>query len=361
MQMGRWFGYRVGYELLPRIWMTRNTRRKFRHMALAEMHLRESLKDLEVTDCKTADYRLSVLSHPNYGWLRPTAKNRMAGAEFAEVSFVGTNNQTVVFENQADWLRHNLVLAKNFLTSLGVPSNKTAKNAVWRSVATAKVAGFIEQMKFSEHAKTFNIKKCFVEWLKKYSEKRREDGLSDGWSVIAAGIQDPKAPSWRISSTLSVKKVTRSRLAREDIDQSFSIGTLLDQADQFADFKKPSKGRETLRKQILDEKRRDEFNGDPPPQLIIYCIDKDSKPRTGERGTSRADLRAVEDVVGVCVLVPGSRGKLDNNKVTVKRDRSDAVDVIPDINDSGAPTPRAARKKAGPARKGAGKKARKAQ
>lgn len=361
MQMGRWFGYRVGYELLPRIWMTRNTRRKFRHMALAELHLRESLKDLEVTNCKPADYRLSVLSHPNYGWLRPTAKNRMSGAEFAEVSFVGTNNQTVVFENQVDWLRQNLALSESFLASLGDPSNQTAKNAVWRSVPTAEVAHFIKKMNFSEHAKTFNIKKCFVEWLKKYSEKRRKDGLSDGWSVIAAGIQDPKAPAWRISQTLSVKKVTRSRLAREDIDHSFSIGTLLDQADQFADFKNPSRGAQTLRKQVLDKMRRDEFNDDPPPQLIIYCINKDSKPRKGENGTSRADLRAEEDVIGVCVLVPGSRGKLDNNKVTVKRDRSDGVDGTPDVDDSDAPTPRSAHKKSSPFKRSAAKRARKAK
>jgi hypothetical protein len=346
MQMGRWFGYRVGYELLPRIWMTRNTRRKFRHMALAEMHLRESLKDLMATNaCKPADYRLSVLSHPNYSWLRPTARNKMSAAEFAEVSFVGTNNQTVVFENRAEWLRHNLNVAKQFLGSLGPPFSHTGKCAVWRSVPTEQIAAVVNRMNFSEHARTFNNKKCFVDWLSKYAERRRADGLTDGWSVIAAGIRDPNAVTWDITRDVSVKKVTRSRLAREDIDDSFSVGTLLDQADMFADFQKPPPTGGTLSKQEVDKKRREEFNNDPPPQLIFYCIDKNSRPRGGEVGTSRVDLCAVEDVVGVCVLVPGSRGELDVNKVTVKRDDMDADDIAPDFTDAPADTKVAGRRK----------------
>ncbi len=44
MQMGRWFGFRSGYELLPRIWMTKDTLLKFKYMTLAEQELREELR-----------------------------------------------------------------------------------------------------------------------------------------------------------------------------------------------------------------------------------------------------------------------------------------------------------------------------
>ena len=39
MQMGRWFGYRRGYELLPRIWMTRDTINKFVFLSQLEIEL----------------------------------------------------------------------------------------------------------------------------------------------------------------------------------------------------------------------------------------------------------------------------------------------------------------------------------
>ena len=44
-QMGRWFGYRNGYELLPRIWMTKEIMCKFKRMALYENMLHNSIID----------------------------------------------------------------------------------------------------------------------------------------------------------------------------------------------------------------------------------------------------------------------------------------------------------------------------
>ena len=45
-QMGRWFGYRPGYELLPRIWMTADTVREMKKVAFIEGAMHESMHDL---------------------------------------------------------------------------------------------------------------------------------------------------------------------------------------------------------------------------------------------------------------------------------------------------------------------------
>lgn len=42
-QMGRWFGYRMGYELLPRIWMTKATIEEMHHICDAEEQLHDAL------------------------------------------------------------------------------------------------------------------------------------------------------------------------------------------------------------------------------------------------------------------------------------------------------------------------------
>lgn len=46
MQMGRWFGYRIGYELLPRIWLTKEAEAKFKEVSYIENRLREDLKNM---------------------------------------------------------------------------------------------------------------------------------------------------------------------------------------------------------------------------------------------------------------------------------------------------------------------------
>lgn len=46
MQMGRWFGYRIGYELLPRIWLTSEAEEKFKEVSYIENRLREDLRNM---------------------------------------------------------------------------------------------------------------------------------------------------------------------------------------------------------------------------------------------------------------------------------------------------------------------------
>ncbi|WP_425566307.1 Z1 domain-containing protein [Spinactinospora alkalitolerans] len=43
LQMGRWFGYRPGYEDLPRIFMPEERRRWFTHLATVEAEMRREI------------------------------------------------------------------------------------------------------------------------------------------------------------------------------------------------------------------------------------------------------------------------------------------------------------------------------
>ena len=63
------------------------------------------------------------------------------------------------------------------------------------------------------------------------------------------------------------------------------------------------------------------------PQLIIYRIDKDSPApqRTPKSGIEevRAKLDAVEDLVGICLLIPGERRRNSPvDRLTVRRANS---------------------------------------
>ena len=53
-QMGRWFGYRIGYELLPRIWMTDDTIAEMKNICRIEEHLHNDLQDFFEEDDRSS-------------------------------------------------------------------------------------------------------------------------------------------------------------------------------------------------------------------------------------------------------------------------------------------------------------------
>jgi hypothetical protein len=152
--------------------------------------------------------------------------------------------------------------------------------------------------------------------------------------VIAAGVKRADTRPWKVGD--GINRITRSRRKRESDGGNFSIGTLLGPSDRFLDFPDGCKPFGDDLKEIDIARERTRVLGSDIPQLIIYRIDKDSPApkRTPKNGTeeSRAKLDAVEDLIGVCLLIPGERRR--NNPVdrlTVRR-----TDLVsrPDLNDT---------------------------
>jgi hypothetical protein len=103
LQMGRWFGYREGYQDLCRIFMTEQAISWYAHISGAVEELREEFREMERLGLTPMDFGLKVRSHPTA--LIVTAKNKMRAAEesvreialagrFAETSRLINNAQT---------------------------------------------------------------------------------------------------------------------------------------------------------------------------------------------------------------------------------------------------------------------------
>lgn len=81
MQMGRWFGYRPGYEDLCRVWMPADGVGWYAHIHEAMDDLQTQLKRMELAKATPAQFGLAVRSHPEA--LIVTARNKMGtGKEF---------------------------------------------------------------------------------------------------------------------------------------------------------------------------------------------------------------------------------------------------------------------------------------
>ncbi len=64
MQMGRWFGYRQGYEELPRVWMTRDMRDAFKELATVEAEIRGDIDVFREQDISPLDFAVRIRHSP---------------------------------------------------------------------------------------------------------------------------------------------------------------------------------------------------------------------------------------------------------------------------------------------------------
>ncbi|MBB6698358.1 Z1 domain-containing protein [Clostridium algidicarnis] len=83
MQMGRWFGYRKGYEDLCRIWMAEDSIQWYEHISVATDELRNEIKKYENSGSTPNDFGLRVRTDINS--LLVTARNKMRTASSMEV------------------------------------------------------------------------------------------------------------------------------------------------------------------------------------------------------------------------------------------------------------------------------------
>lgn len=118
MQMGRWFGYRGGYEDLCRIWMPADAIDWYSFIATAAEELHDELRTMEKAKATPRMFGLAVRSHP--ASLLVTARNKM-GSGKKVTTLVGLSNKFVetskVSIKPSD-LSANLGLAKSLVSKL---------------------------------------------------------------------------------------------------------------------------------------------------------------------------------------------------------------------------------------------------
>lgn len=348
MQMGRWFGYRKGYELLPRIWLTQKTKKQFEFLAELDQELRDEIQYMDVNGRSPAEYGPKVKNSPKVSFIRITAKNKMQSATEAEMDYSGASNQTYLFDNDSEILSSNINVTNNFLASIGEewkPLNKSHHNlhsAIWKNVPFDKIKAYIESFRFQERLSVFNDTKPLLDWIGQVTAS----GKLGDWNVVVAGKATKTNGDWTLPNGRVLNKVKRSKKkAKSELEDSIiNLGVLRDPRDLLADVDIDSIENEAVKKQICDYIRRGESKAamafrdkaglETTPQLLIYRVDKNSKA-DGSGGT-RIDLEAPEDLLGICLYIPGGkRGTSYASSVSIKM-KNDLFDGDADLEDTDA-------------------------
>ncbi len=312
MQMGRWFGYRRGYELLPRIWVTDRTRYAYNFLSKAEISFREQIEDARQRGKTPAEMPPAVMAHPD-NLLRITAPNRMQDAKLQEIDLAGTSPQTIHFHNNEKLLKQNIHFAQDLIKKLKTPrkDERDVKNLVFGSVTLDLIIEFLRKYNAPDSVGFLKERETIIEYLNRANQ---QDKWTD-WNVVVCG-RPGLTGRWGNDDEefkdYNGYKVKRAK-EKPPVSEVIFLHSVLSPRDLWSDVI-VTKSKEEQKTMLLPTERRPlyakrkEAGLGQTPALLIYCIDRNSKAPTpkpnAERQSHKLDLNAPCDLLAFVLLLP---------------------------------------------------------
>jgi hypothetical protein len=265
LQMGRWFGYRKGYEDLVRIYTSKILWSQFKDLAIVEMEFRESISEMINEDPPKTPKEFAVAVRQILGLL-PTAKNKL-GAAMLETYYGGSQvSVTRLMLDKPKVLDQNLRVTEKLIEKIensGNKFNKIKENNKFSSVLSLKsdislLSEFVESFHLGEDLQG-NCLESFSKYdLLNYLNKTKIKTFN---TAIISLEKREEQDQITLPSNIKVVPVNRARLEISSINGAYSIKGISDKLDRRIDLPKTSKN---------------EYDQRSEPLLLIYFVDKNS-------------------------------------------------------------------------------------
>lgn len=187
MQMGRWFGYRGGYEDLCRIWMPADAIDWYAHIADASDELHQELKKMQKAKATPADFGLAVRSHP--ASLLVTARNKMgSGTKHVMIGLSNAWVETAKISARDKDIEANEAAAVRMLEDLAVSGHtqdkarRVAGGYLLENVAVDAIDEFL--LSWRNHEQAFLTQ---TGPIRSYIRDRKDDELKH-WDVLVTSV-----------------------------------------------------------------------------------------------------------------------------------------------------------------------------
>jgi len=310
LQMARWFGFRPGYEDLPRIWMTDQLRSWFRHLATVEHEIRLDIDRYEEQGLEPDEFGVRIRTHPV---LRITAK--MGAAVPAYASFGGRRVQTRYFpEHNSAWLQDNVDASDTLIKAIRAAGGQVEAleggGTLFRSVDVDLIKTFIGN--YQVHPDSADLDRTLV---LKYIEKQEQADALKLWSVAIMAAPAADHGIVRLGG-LDFGRIERSKLTGTGPERA-DIKTLMSKDHRVIDLALTTKEARAVNETKLMEARNSDAVAKDQGLLLLYPIDPGSAPEESNKLT-RSRLTAVADVIGLAMVFPGNaKGSVRNEYMTV--------------------------------------------
>lgn len=323
LQMGRWFGYRGGYEDLQRIWVSPRLDEDYRFLATVESDLRSEIARMTQAGMTPADIGVRVRLHP--GRMQVTSSSKQKHALEAEVDFEGYRLQTTEF----DFSRHEQVLknaqsTENLLQRLQ-PFRSSAVPTLFEDVPIEELNTFFSE--FEVHEKNQGVFSDAIKW----SSEKLPEKL---WNVVVPS-EGKGADELSVAGT-KVGSIRRSPIEKDQDElresESINIRALMSGKDVILDLRLQNKlPRNKTLAQLNNAAqyswRKDRAGGDGRGLLILYPISRFSASNSVGRISMGSALEAIHPtlvepglppIIGMAVVAPfDSRNELETKGSTI--------------------------------------------
>ena len=319
MQMGRWFGFRGGYEDLTRIYTTDELEGWFNDLATVEYRLRDDISVYESQGLTPYQVGMRIWQHPTMQ-VTSRVKRRFASTTTIAQSYSQSLEQTFKFplrrpEDLAVQAEQNLLVAKDFVRDLGPFDSKStdAKGPVWTGVDVDTVLGFLGGYQSDSEARSISLPLIIA-----YIERLRDSGELTNWTVAIRGRENRDSvlgdATWAATGGRSVYQITRSRIGQTDSvgvitspdDEAVALGSELIDKANLAITEALADGK-TLSLSKASRAIRPPTNG----VLLLYPISRHSGKGL-DKGSGRRPLYdnssgvLAKDLIGIAISFPKS-------------------------------------------------------
>lgn len=303
LQMGRWFGYRAGYEDLPRLWMTSELQKDFMFLSTVEEEIRLDVQRYEVEDRTPLELATRIRTHPK---LAITSALKMQSAVPAKVSYSDRRLQTILFRHRdSAWLIQNQVAARELLIQAQASSEVKYVGASKLLIEDVEVAPILEMLgSYQFHQESRDLNSSLIS---AYIQRQNELGDLLTWNVIVMSRADMKRGEIDLGLGHPIGLMNRARMANSPKDRA-NIKSLMSKPDRVSDLGIPESEIQKMNDEELQAQRSKTKPG--VGLILLYPIDRNSEPLHASDGRQqRENLEAAEDVIGLGLVFPKVRQK----------------------------------------------------
>jgi len=173
MQMGRWFGYRPGYDDLCKVWLSEDSQGWYEYIANATEELRSRIKQMRRDGLNPKQFGLYVRAHPDV--LTVTAMNKMRHTETRplKITLSGDLKETHVVPIENKFTVENQETVKKLYSKLSskfADKKQVIDNTIfWDGVDWETIHDFLSNFRY--HRALQPDKMAVMDYLKEVSNK----------------------------------------------------------------------------------------------------------------------------------------------------------------------------------------------
>ena len=209
MQMGRWFGYRSGYEDLCKIYMPYNKIVDFAEIITATEELMDDFQLMADNNMTPEKFGLAIRQNPNSA-LQITARNKQKNVTDFNYSMRldGKAKETSVLSSKPAEIATNIEAIKELINVLPAKFDKINNHFLWKDIDRQLVLNFLKTFITFQNDPLGLTARMPISFIKKYVEER-----DINWDIA---LYSGQGETFHLNSRISLKKEKRKIITKAD-------------------------------------------------------------------------------------------------------------------------------------------------